>query len=132
MGYAQPERHALPGATVTGRSGRLPKKSEVVCEGVVGSGPPARSRNWIPGYPPVLQAEPVLRSAKPSSPCPVAPCPPRYDSARPAARHCCDGPPTLAAPSLPAVDVVGGALVVAGAVVVLELVVVAVPALLAV
>ena len=46
-----------PGLTVTGASGRVPKKSDVVWLGVVDSAPPDLSRNWIPGYPAVLQLD---------------------------------------------------------------------------
>ena len=83
-----------PGATASADTTVMPKKSCVVCVGSVGSGAPAPSRNRTPGYPIVAQVWPlVLRSANPSSPCPVAPCPPRNDSARSAARHRTDPPP---------------------------------------
>ncbi len=38
-----------PGPTINSRSGLWPKKSLVVCVGLVGSEPPERLMNWIPG-----------------------------------------------------------------------------------
>ena len=87
-----------PGARASALSGSAPKKSLVVCCGVVGRAAPSLSRNSMPGYPPVLQAEPVFFRAKPSSPWPVAPCPPRNDSARPEALHWLEGPARPAPP----------------------------------